>query len=55
MQYWWALSVAGAVLLGVGIAMHSSPYEYGGPISLGGLLVLAGVVGWLRKRRSGVP
>jgi hypothetical protein len=55
MRYWWTLCVVGAVLLGVGIAMRSSPYEYGGPISLGGLLLLAGVVGWVRKRRGDIP
>jgi len=55
MQYGWALCLVGAVLLGVGIALHSSPSEYGGPISLGVILMFGGVVGLVRKRRGDVP
>jgi hypothetical protein len=53
-QHWWALCVAGAAVLATGIALHTSPSEYGGPISLGVILLLGGVVGWVRKRRGSV-
>ena len=53
-QYWWALCAAGAVVLGVGIAIHSSPLEYGGPISIGVLLLLGGVVCAVRMRRGDI-
>lgn len=53
-QYWWALCAGGVALLGFGIALHRSPAEFGGPISLGVIFLLAGLGGWRRKRRDEV-
>jgi uncharacterized protein (TIGR03382 family) len=52
-QYWWALCAVGVVLLGIGIALHTSPIQRGGPIMLGFLLLLAGVLGSARKSAAG--
>ena len=54
-QYWWALCVGGAALLGLGLAFHSSPAQYGGPISLGVILLVGGLGGLRRRRRGNAP
>ncbi len=49
-RYWWALAIVGAALVTYGVITHSRAFEYGGPISLGTILVLMSFLGWTRRR-----
>ena len=48
-RYWWLIAGVGVVLLVVGITTGSHTLERGGPMILGTLCVLGGLVG-LRRR-----
>jgi uncharacterized membrane protein HdeD (DUF308 family) len=51
-EYWWAISASGLVLLTIGIIIHARPTERGEPVSLGVLLIVAGLGGLRIKRRQ---
>jgi hypothetical protein len=50
--YWWEIAGLGLLLLTVGIVIHASPTERGGPVSLGVVLIIGGLAGLRNKYRQ---
>ena len=52
-RLWPVWLLAGAALIVVGILLHTNPAKYGGPVVIGVILILGGLV--CARRRFGAP
>jgi uncharacterized membrane protein HdeD (DUF308 family) len=51
-EYWWLLTLIGGGLLVGGLLTTSDPARYGGPVSFGAVMLIAGLLGAARKLRE---
>lgn len=50
-KYWWVVAAVGVALLVIGIVTKSQPAQRGGPIMLGVVCILGGLIGLKGKLR----